>query len=271
MGQRPDFEYFKQSEGLMSLNACAALVERADTERFRAAMAAPIAARKVLFPLYAFNVEVARAPWVTEEPMIAEMRLQWWRDALEEIAAGGHVRKHDVVDALAQVLDAEGAQLLDKLIAARRWDVYKDAFDDADHFRNYIDATSGHLMWTAARLLGAARETVVRDFAYGVGVANFLRGIPALEQSGRIPLVDGSHAGVQALAEAGIGRITNARRARRDVSKQAAAALLAGHAAPRVLARTARSPSAVADGTLDPGPVHQSLRLLHVSLRGWWA
>ena len=35
-------------------------------------MAAPVAARRVLFPLYAFNVEVARAPWVTQEAMIAE-------------------------------------------------------------------------------------------------------------------------------------------------------------------------------------------------------
>ena len=71
------------------LNACAALVERGDPVRFRAAMASPMAARRVLFPLYAFNLEVARAPWVTQEPMIARMRLQWWRDALAEIAAGG--------------------------------------------------------------------------------------------------------------------------------------------------------------------------------------
>ena len=68
------------------LIACADIVRRADPARFQAAMAAPVAARSVLFPIYAFNVEVARAPWVTSEPMIAEMRLQWWVDALEEIA-----------------------------------------------------------------------------------------------------------------------------------------------------------------------------------------
>ena len=55
----------------MSFEACAALVEKADPLRFRAAMAAPVPARKVLFPLYAFNIEVARAPWVTQEAMIA--------------------------------------------------------------------------------------------------------------------------------------------------------------------------------------------------------
>ncbi len=67
----------------MSLAACAALVERGDPDRFLAVMAAPAWARARLFPLYAFNLEVARAPWVTEEPMIAEMRLQWWRDVVE--------------------------------------------------------------------------------------------------------------------------------------------------------------------------------------------
>ena len=53
--------------------ACAALVARGDPPRFRAAMAAPVAMRRLLFPLYAFNLEVARAPWVTQEPMIALM------------------------------------------------------------------------------------------------------------------------------------------------------------------------------------------------------
>ena len=47
------------------LTACAELVARADPSRFRATMAAPVAARRVLFPIYAFNTEVARAPWVT--------------------------------------------------------------------------------------------------------------------------------------------------------------------------------------------------------------
>ena len=70
------------------IQACAELVARGDPVRFRATMAAPLAVRKALFPLYALNLEVARAPWLTEEPMIAEMRLQFWRDVVEEAGAG---------------------------------------------------------------------------------------------------------------------------------------------------------------------------------------
>ena len=92
----------------MSLQACANLVAKGDPDRFAATMAAPVAARRVLFPFYAFNLEVARAPWVTQEPLIAEMRLQWWADALDEIARGGPVRRHEVTDALGRSLGAGG-------------------------------------------------------------------------------------------------------------------------------------------------------------------
>ena len=244
----------------MSLNACAALVERSDPDRFRATMAAPVATRRVLFPIYAFNVEVTRAPWVTQEEMIAEMRLQWWRDALEEICAGGAVRKHEVVDALADILDPEAAKTLDDLVAARRWDVYKDAFEDRTHLDEYIDATSGALMWTAARLLGDTNETGVRAFGYGVGVANLLRAIPDLEDRGRKPLVDGTSAGVKALAQDGLAALT------RGVAPKAIKLL--GFQAEPILKQAIVDPSRVASGALGLGPLRQATRLARIALLG---
>ncbi|MEO1640256.1 MAG: squalene/phytoene synthase family protein [Pseudomonadota bacterium] len=254
----------------MSFEACAALVEKADPLRFRVAMAAPVPARQILFPLYAFNVEVARAPWVTQEAMIAEMRLQWWRDALEEIASGGKVRRHEVVDALAGVLDAEGVQSLDGLVAARRWDVYADPFEDAGHFDEYVQATSGNLMFTAARLLGLGDEEVVRDFAYAVGVANLFQAYPALTKQGRQPFIDASGAGLAALANDALARMNTAARSPRKVGKAATPALIAGYHARPVLQRVAKQPELVASDGLDRNPAADSLRFLNVSLRGWW-
>jgi phytoene/squalene synthetase len=254
----------------MSFEACAALVEKGDPLRFRAAMAAPVAARKILFPLYAFNIEVARAPWVTQEAMIAEMRLQWWRDALEEIAEGKTPRRHEVVDALANCLDAEGARCLDGLIAARRWDIYQDPFEDSAHFDAYINATSAHLMWTAARLLGTAEEQVVRDFAYGVGVANIFQAYPALTAQGRKPLLETADTAIAALAASGQARMDQARAGRRGVSKLAGAALIAGYHARPVLLQVQRAPALAKADALDVNPARDSLRFLNVSLRGWW-
>ncbi len=98
----------RPNDPAMTLAACADIVAKGDPDRFRAVMSVPLAARERLLPLYAFNVEVARAPWVTEEPLIAEMRLQWWRDALDEIAQGGTVRRHEVVDPLAELVRGVG-------------------------------------------------------------------------------------------------------------------------------------------------------------------
>lgn len=255
----------------MSLNACAAIVEKGDPERFRAAMAAPVQARKILFPLYAFNIEVTRAPWLTQEAMIAEMRLQWWRDALEEIGGTGKPRKHEVVDALAAVLDAEGAACLDGLVAARRWDIYKDAFEDETHLADYLDATAGHLMWTAARLLGAGDAGVVRDFAFASGAANLLRAVPDLEDRGRKPLLDGTSDGVRALAVKAKARLDKAVAARGQVAPSAGAALVAGYRARPVLKAAIKDPRRVAAGGLDAGaPLGDALRFANVSLRGWW-
>ncbi len=244
------------------LNACAALVERGDPWRFRAAMAAPVDLRKLLFPLYAFNVEVARAPWVTQETMIAEMRLQWWRDALEEIAEGKPVRRHEVTTPLAQAITADDARLLDELVAARRWDIYKDPFEDAAHFKRYIDQTAGHLMWVAARRLGTADEGVVRDAAYATGIAAWLCAIPTLEEAGRVPLLDGTSQGVSTLAQGALDRLRAARANRSKVKGQAQMALLpAAHAGP-VLRAAAAAPQKVSEAALPDPRRHFALRAL---------
>lgn len=254
----------------MSVRACAALLERADPDRFRAAMAAPVPSRRILFPIYAFNVEVSRAPWVTQEPMIAEMRLQWWRDALDEIANGGPVRKHDVVDALAAVLDPDSASLLDTLVAARRWDIYKDPFEDEAHFDSYIDATSGALMRTSARLLGQADATVVSDFGFAAGVAQFLLAVPELESRGRIPLLDGTPDGVRALAQRGLERLQKARDQRHRVDRVAGTALVSGWRTAGVLRAAVAAPSRVADGLLRPGPLRDQVQFTKSCVLGWW-
>ena len=116
----------------MSLDACARLVEQGDPDRFAATMAAPLAARARLLPLYAFNLEVARAPWVASEPMIAEMRLQWWRDVLDDPARRAHEVAgplHDLIREAALPVD-----VLDRMAAARRWDVWREPFEDRAAF-----------------------------------------------------------------------------------------------------------------------------------------
>ena len=252
------------------LIACAQLVERGDPDRFAAVMAAPPRARTALFPIYAFNIEVSRAPWVTQESMIAEMRLQWWRDALAEIRAAEAVRRHEVVTPLARVLDAQGADLLDSLTGARRWDVYRDPFEDMAHFRDYLNKTSGNLLVVAARALGPVPDQVVRQAGYALGVANWLRAVPALEQAGRVPLVEGTPDAVRALAHEGLEALEAARKGRRDIPAAARPALLPMWQVAPVLRRAARDPRRVADAVLELSPIRRRVGLMAAAVTGRW-
>ncbi|WP_281857326.1 squalene/phytoene synthase family protein [Litoreibacter halocynthiae] len=248
----------------MSLEACRALVERADPERFSAAQLGTEAAQKVLWPLYAMNVEVSRAPWVTQEPMIAEMRLQWWRDALEEIAEAKPVRGHEVTTELAASIGAAEALQLDRLVQARRWDIYNDAFDDEAALLSYLDDTAGGLMWAGASALGApvdARGEVVA-YARGVGLARFLKAAPELEARGRRPLVDGRPKAIAALCIRVLADMPKQSALKRRLGRNAASVLTEGWQARALLKQAITNPTRVADGTLALSEFGKRWRLL---------
>jgi 15-cis-phytoene synthase len=213
----------------VTVDACADLVARGDPDRFRAVMAAPLAVRAQLLPLYAFNLELARAPWVTEEPLIAEMRLQWWRDVVGN-AASGAARAHEVAGPLHDLIRDFGlpVDVLDRLIAARRWDIHRDPHDGAEGLVAYLEDTGAGLMWLAARALGApdGAEGAVRDYGWATAAAGYLRAAPELTARGRQPFTDDISA--RDLAQRALDRLAAARRARTTVAKGIAPALLSG-------------------------------------------
>ena len=90
---------------------CAALVREADRDRYLAALFAPADKRDALFALYAFNVEIARVRDVAREPMPGEIRLQWWREALEG-KRDGEARAHPVAAALRATLARSWKRLI---------------------------------------------------------------------------------------------------------------------------------------------------------------
>ncbi|CAM8651061.1 ERG9 Phytoene/squalene synthetase [Paracoccaceae bacterium] len=226
----------------MSLDACAEIVQRGDPDRFAAVMAAPVAARARLFPLYAFNLEVARAPWVSKEPMIGEMRLQWWRDVVAEPAP----RAHEVAGPFHALIQDAALPLavIDRLIEARIHDVYGEPFADGAAFDAYLDDTAGGLMWLAAKACGGTDEPAARALGWAMGLANYLRAVPELEARGRQPLPDGRAEAVQALAKDGLQRLATAK------GRVPVPAALAAWQARGLLRQVVANPAVVANGAM---------------------
>lgn len=101
------------------------LVRGADRERFLGALFAPEPQRRGLLALLAFDHELARTRNVTKEPMLARIRLEWWREAMAEAAGTGKPRAQPIVDALAETVRRHGLALesLVDLIDAREEEI----------------------------------------------------------------------------------------------------------------------------------------------------
>lgn len=226
----------------MTLDACTEAVRTQDPDRFGAVLVAEPADRPALITLYALNLEIARAPFQSNEPMLAEMRLQWWIERLAEMGQGREPPLHDVLTPLWDCWGRDAGDFVD-LAEARRRDCAREPFADGSAVTAYIDATAGGLMWCAARRLGApgsARETVALQ-ARGAGIANWLRALPQLQPLG-LGLAGGDPA---QLAQIALTALTSAAARHSDVPKTAAAALYPG---PRIRPFLTQ----IAEGKIDP-------------------
>src|SRR5947208_177399 len=137
-----------------ALAACEATVRRADPDRYFSALFAPADKRPLLFALYAFNHELARIGETVHEPMMGEIRLQWWRETVDG-ARNGKPRAHDVPRALAELFARADlpVSLFDAMINARQFDITHEGAPDQGTLDGYLDATSANLMRLAARIL----------------------------------------------------------------------------------------------------------------------
>lgn len=135
-----------------------ARLKRTDEDRWLATRYAPQAGRERLVAIYLFNQELQRTLH-TKEPMLGKIRLQWWRETLEQFAGKAPLRRHDLAEELARVtkdrpdLIAPMNDLIDR---------FDDILDDhmhgghttgGDHEARHL-ATEGSL----ARLAGLALD-----------------------------------------------------------------------------------------------------------------
>ena len=245
----------------MSFDACESLVRDHDRDRWATARLAPPPAAGRLFALYAFNLEVARIPSVVSEPMLGEIRLQWWRDAIAEIYDGAAPRRHEVVEPLAEAIRAADLprDLYEALLDARSYDPHGTAIGDRALFDAYVDGTAGALMRLAARVCvagdpGADDDRAARLAGWAGGAAALIRALPALyarggdpiptpEELDRNALAEGAtpeplRAALRAIAEDGLEKLAQARALR--PSAEVRPALLAAWRAEETLRPAAR-------------------------------
>jgi phytoene synthase len=224
------------------MTGLAAKVRAGDRDRWvTAMMAGPLAPR--LMAIYAFDLELARIPVLVSEPLIGEMRLQFWRDAIAAIYEGGAVPGHEVAAPLAEAIAAASLPRgpFEALLDARRMDLSGEPHADRAAFDRYIAGAHSGVMALAARAIGGgdATDAIAADLGHASGVAKLLSAAPARIAEGRspLPLAEGETHEVAADA---LLRLDRARARRREAPQSAAPAFFAAWRAGGVLRRAAR-------------------------------
>jgi phytoene synthase len=174
------------------------LVRRVDPDRWLASrFIGDDAARADVIALFGLNYELARVAGGVSNALIGEIRLTWWREAMEEIAAGKPPRKHPNVEALAASKFDPNA--LAALSEARFTDLDEGPLKD-EAVLAYVDGTAGALAVLAARRLDPSADPhAVKGAARAWGLSGLWR----LKQAGRDRLpADWTQADVQRRVEA---------------------------------------------------------------------
>ena len=172
---------------------CEALVREGDPDRYFATLFAPAAYRPHLFALYAFSLTVARVREVASNPMAGEIRLQWWRDALQG-EARGDVKANPVAAALEDAIVKRrlGRQPFVDLIDARVFDLYDDPMPRLNDLEGYCGETASSLFRLASLVLGDGAEpggaAAAGHAGVAYGITGLLRALPWHARSGQVYL-----------------------------------------------------------------------------------
>ncbi len=119
---------------------CEGLLRRDDRDRWLASLFVPPEPRRHIHALYAFSLEIARVREIVSEPLLGEIRFQWWRDVLE---GAGEAKANPVAAALLDTIarfDLPKAPLRE-LIVARGQDLYGEPTQSVEALEAYANAT----------------------------------------------------------------------------------------------------------------------------------
>jgi phytoene synthase len=250
------------------LSAAGAIVRRHDRDRYQTALFAPSDRREALFALYAFNYEVARVRETVTQPMLGQIRLQWWREVVEAIYAGAPARRHEVVRSLSAAISAFELSRVhfDRIIDTRERDLADAPPPDLRALVDYAEGTSSTLIYLALEALGATEAATIeaaREIGVAYALAGLLRAMPFHAPSGRsfIPKNIAARVGLDPMTYARCRDTPMLRGAVAELAETAAMHLAAGR---RGIGRTPRR----ARAALLPAVIAERF-LLHLKRAGF--
>lgn len=166
------------------------VVRNADRDRYVATLFAPAGRRDALIALHAFDLELARIPRLARQQIAGEIRLQWWREAVD--GSNEHeAQANPVAAALIETIADRGlpTEPLHAMIDARGRELMPEVFADVQELLAWCDGVWGSQLECACRILdaGEARSATGRldDAGRAIGITQLLMSVAARAARGQ--------------------------------------------------------------------------------------
>lgn len=162
---------------------CLNQLKRFDHDRYLAVLLAPTEDREALAAYFAFDAEMMRIPTTVSEPMLADIRFQWWRETLEAMSPSQDPG-HEIAAALSNSFFDRGLAPRDllTLIDLRARDLAEEPFHTMEDLVRYHNEIAHHQVSLFADIAGKSRDgqmrTLLTQHLTTYGIVNQLRRLP---------------------------------------------------------------------------------------------
>ncbi|KAI9593784.1 isoprenoid synthase domain-containing protein [Syncephalis fuscata] len=173
-----------------ALSYCRDLVRKHDYDHYLAGLLYPRQVRDGYWALRALFIELSSIRDVVSEHHIGQMRLQFWRDAIDQVFSGNTPKQHPVIVAIAHTLTSKvasggapmvSASWIKRIINEREKDVIQPYYNSLAELENYTEATHASAIYLQLELLGIrnlAADHTASHIGKAYGIVTLLRATP---------------------------------------------------------------------------------------------
>ena len=169
-----------------NLDDFAATQRRLRAQDYTSALAVKTVPKQHRVPLTWLNAyaqDVAQIPYKVDEPLLGEIRLQWWRDGLPKLLRGENLG-HPIANGLAPFIKQIGPPLIDELVSildSYNHEIHKTSPETCSEFFAVHAARYGALLrasFLLCGLQGQDESALCQEAGTAMGVTQTLAELP---------------------------------------------------------------------------------------------
>ncbi|GAB6030433.1 NADH dehydrogenase (ubiquinone) complex I, assembly factor 6 [Chamberlinius hualienensis] len=169
---------------------CVNLVRKYDHENYLSILLLPKSLRRAAFAIRAFNIEISQIKDMVSTHAIGEMRIQFWKNALERIYKDQPPEQPVALELARVVSSLElSKHWFKRLIDCRSARLIDQPFNSLQELESYSENSVSSIYYLLLEVLGVKNihaDHAASHIGKAQGVTNFIRAIPYHLKNGKV-------------------------------------------------------------------------------------